>query len=632
MSTAVASHKKRQDDAKKKQSGELPPDLDEKGKMINPHNPDFITKVPWYLGESGPTLKHHNVQKLDHFLSLSESDQLLAAKEAKKNEATRSFVFRKGACKNCGAMTHKEKDCVERPRSMKKSAWKSGIDIAPDEVVLKLEEHGKVAYDAKRDQWQGYNPEEYKSTIERFNRIDDERRRHKQQQKELQRREEEEMAKKSKQDKEQKKLLAKKARELGNVISGEIGEDGADGANNGGTTKEEKDSSEDSDSDSDYDSDEDNNNEEEDDARDFMERDEKATDFQGRSARQGGIGGAQMKVTVRNLRIREDTPKYLRNLDLNSAHYDPKARSMRMNPLPDENPEDLAYAGDNFMRATGDALKLAQSQVLCWEMQARGEDIDIMSNPSQAELVQKNFLEKKKDLEAVKKNSILEKYGVANQGDMDYRLKLGQTEVFVEYTPDGRVMKGPGSQKISPITKYEQSVVLVNNHLSVWGSYYCNKSGRKGWGYACCHSLIKNSYCTGKSGQEANDAASQAYGMDSHMSRKMLDLPNKAASTTQTITKRSDIYGEASADATANLNEEKVKESVKRLKEEERRRREAGGDVQQDDDRKRGYNSMHTDDVNLEDMEAYRRVKLQRNDPLAAFAGITDADGLLQYK
>lgn len=38
------------------------------------------------------------------------------------------------------------------------------------------------------------------------------------------------------------------------------------------------------------------------------------------------------RITVRNLRIREDTAKYLRNLDLNSAYYDPKTRSMRSNP------------------------------------------------------------------------------------------------------------------------------------------------------------------------------------------------------------------------------------------------------------------------------------------------------------
>ena len=43
----------------------------------------------------------------------------------------------------------------------------------------------------------------------------------------------------------------------------------------------------------------------------------------------GGATGS-----VRNLRIREDTAKYLLNLDVNSAHYDPKTRSMRADPLP----------------------------------------------------------------------------------------------------------------------------------------------------------------------------------------------------------------------------------------------------------------------------------------------------------
>jgi hypothetical protein len=38
--------------------------------------------------------------------------------------------------------------------------------------------------------------------------------------------------------------------------------------------------------------------------------------------------------SVRNLRIREDTAKYLLNLDTNSAHYDPKSRSMREDPNP----------------------------------------------------------------------------------------------------------------------------------------------------------------------------------------------------------------------------------------------------------------------------------------------------------
>jgi hypothetical protein len=41
---------------------------------------------------------------------------------------------------------------------------------------------------------------------------------------------------------------------------------------------------------------------------------------------------SKQRITVRNLRIREDTAKYLRNLDPNSAYYDPKTRSMRDDP------------------------------------------------------------------------------------------------------------------------------------------------------------------------------------------------------------------------------------------------------------------------------------------------------------
>jgi len=49
----------------------------------------------------------------------------------------------------------------------------------------------------------------------------------------------------------------------------------------------------------------------------------------------------------RNLRIREDTAKYLLNLDVNSAYYDPKTRSMREDPLPDADPNDKFYVVSN---------------------------------------------------------------------------------------------------------------------------------------------------------------------------------------------------------------------------------------------------------------------------------------------
>ena len=45
-----------------------------------------------------------------------------------------------------------------------------------------------------------------------------------------------------------------------------------------------------------------------------------------------------------------------------------------------------------------------------------------------------------------------------------------------------------------------KKALFFHNHLfqSVWGSFW--KSGK--WGYACCHSFIKHSYCTGEAGKE----------------------------------------------------------------------------------------------------------------------------------
>jgi len=52
-------------------------------------------------------------------------------------------------------------------------------------------------------------------------------------------------------------------------------------------------------------------------------------------------------------------------------------------------------------------------------------------------------------------------------------------------------------------SRYEEDV-LINDHLSVWGSWY-NKL--LGWGYLCCHSTDKYSYCLGNKGKEKALAA-----------------------------------------------------------------------------------------------------------------------------
>jgi len=43
----------------------------------------------------------------------------------------------------------------------------TGMDIAPDEAVINLADHGKLSYDGKRDAWQGFQPEDYSLVVER---------------------------------------------------------------------------------------------------------------------------------------------------------------------------------------------------------------------------------------------------------------------------------------------------------------------------------------------------------------------------------------------------------------------------------------------------------------------------------
>lgn len=54
-------------------------------------------------------------------------------------------------------------------------------------------------------------------------------------------------------------------------------------------------------------------------------------------------GNVSLMFCNRNLRIREDTAKYLSNINENSAYYDPKTRSMREDPLPDADQDEKFY-------------------------------------------------------------------------------------------------------------------------------------------------------------------------------------------------------------------------------------------------------------------------------------------------
>jgi len=137
------------------------------------------------------------------------------------------------------------------------------------------------------------------------------------------------------------------------------------------------------------------NDDDEDDDEDEKKQNEDEDKYADEASMAGQKVDTKSRTTVRNLRIREDTAKYLRNLDVNSAYYDPKTRSMRENPHKDVNPDDLDFAGDNFVRYSGETKKVASMQLFVWQAHEKGTDIHLQADPTQAEILNKQFEEKK---------------------------------------------------------------------------------------------------------------------------------------------------------------------------------------------------------------------------------------------
>ncbi|CAL9757523.1 unnamed protein product [Musa acuminata subsp. burmannicoides] len=534
MATASASFKSREDHRKQleleeaRKAGLAPAEVDEDGKEINPHIPQYMSSAPWYLNAERPSLKHQRKWKSDPNYSKSWYDR-----GAKIYQADR---YRKGACENCGAMTHDKKSCMDRPRKLG-AKW-TNMHIAPDEKIESFE----LDYDGKRDRWNGYDASTYSRVIEQYEARDEARRKY------------------------LKEEQLKKLEEKNNKKADEDG--GSD----------------------------------DDDDDDYLKVDEakvdesKQMDFAKVEKRVRTTGGGSTG-TVRNLRIREDTAKYLLNLDVNSAYYDPKTRSMREDPIPDSDPNEKFYEGDNQNRLSGQALEFKQLNIHAWEAFEKGQDIHMQAAPSQAELLFKNYKVIKDKLKNNTKDTIMEKYGnAASEEALPRELLLGQSEREVEYDRAGRIIRG--QETSLPRSKYEEDV-YINNHTTVWGSWWRDHH----WGYKCCKQTIRNSYCTGSAGIEAAEAATEL--LKANMARKEAaeDKP------VQHEEKQLATWGTEVPDDLV-LDKKLLAEALK--KEDERKKEER-------DERKRKYNVKWDDEVTVEDMEAYRMKKIHHDDPMKDF-------------
>ncbi|XP_019864689.2 pre-mRNA-splicing factor Slu7 [Aethina tumida] len=513
-----------------RKAGTAPAAVDEEGKDINPHIPQYISTAPWYYGTSGPTLKHQRPQE-EKQKQYSEIDEWY-----KRGVDTSKVVikYRKGACENCGAITHKKKDCMERPRKV--GAKYSGACIAADEFIQK---NLALSFDGKRDRWSGYDPSEHKSVIEEFQKVEDAKRQLK-----------------------------------------------ADKLNANEDSDEEVDKDEDK----------------------YVDE----VDMPGTKV------DSKQRITVRNLRIREDTAKYLRNLDPNSAYYDPKTRSMRENPNPSK---DDTYAGENFVRFTGDTTKHATAQLFAWEAYEKGVDVHLLAEPTKLELLQKEYEQKKDQFKGKIQDNILEKYGGEEHLQAPPKtLLLAQTEDYIEYSRSGKIIKGEEKQIIK--SKYEEDV-YINNHTSVWGSFW--KAGH--WGYKCCHSFIKNSYCLGESGKNENTVPPPVENTETNVEKKASSSENESSSSSsddeEKQKKERKKKKKNKKKKQKEKNKKKNKEAKDKLKEAlkaEEDRREEAERILAMDERKRPYNSMfEAKQPTEEEMEAYYLKRRREEDPMNQF-------------
>lgn len=278
--------------------------------------------------------------------------------------------YRKGACTNCGAMTHKAKDCMERPRKV--GAKYTGKDIMPDEDIKEI----KTTWDSKRDRWNGYDPEDYKRVIEKYEKLEQE-----------------------------------KAAEPVKKV-------------------EENDSDEDE----------------------------------------------EKGEVIRSVRSMEDKARYLTEMDEEHTTYNPKTRTLRK-----EGEGSVNEQGYYVRNLSGKAKEWDELRQLA---EKYGEDINIEANPTAALLKLQELRSKDQKDKDSALSALQEKYGDQNA----YSARPKEIEEIAP-PPEPEVNIGPARPE--GMSQYAEDV-YPGNHKSVWGSYWNNHR----WGYQCCKSHVKQSYCT----------------------------------------------------------------------------------------------------------------------------------------
>ena len=75
------------------------------------------------------------------------------------------------------------------------------------------------------------------------------------------------------------------------------------------------------------------------------------------------------------------------------------------------NEDEVDYAGDNFVRVTGDTVEHARAQLFAWEAGFKGLDVQALAEPTKLEALKREYMTKKTELKDESKSKIFDKYG-----------------------------------------------------------------------------------------------------------------------------------------------------------------------------------------------------------------------------
>lgn len=144
-------------------------------------------------------------------------------------------------------------------------------------------------------------------------------------------------------------------------------------------------------------------------------------------------------------------------------------------------------------------------------------------------------------------------------------------------------------------------IVYINNHTAVWGSWYDPGSGQ--WGFACCHSTVHLSYCTGEAGLEAARASSAQQLLASSSSAPEPPVPTESSSKAVDVGSAEDRKKKAEelfskkrlGEGELKLDEKKLLEAVQT----ERKRKGRGEEEEWGSKRKKGGDSYEVTEEEL---------------------------------